>query len=168
MIYNSTNQIDDIAIVELESEIDLNNEQLTRPACFKKYVDKIEEFTNPLVSTGWNLIEKTFASKDYFSIQRYHNSIKLKDLSLQDKNCNRKTQICARSKGTAKCDCFPDSSAPLHDTKDPNLTTVIGIHQVSMFKPPNNTIACPEVYFTRLSNKIEFIQSIVGNQICLV
>ena len=169
IIYNATNQIDNIAILELEREIDFKVENLVRPACFNRYVERIEEYSSDLTSTGWNLVEKQFAAKDYFTINRYHNQLKFKDISMQDRNCNKLTRICARSKSSMNCDCYTDTGAPLHLFTQPNTTTVVGMHQVSFFRPTSNgTIGCPEIYFTRISSKLDFIQSVVKDRICLV
>ena len=167
IFYNSTNQIDDIAVVELNREIDFESELMIRPACFRASVlEKIQEF-NQLIASGFNLIEKTFASKDYFGITRFLTQMRFKDVSLQDNNCDKRRKICARSKINAKCDCWPDSSAPLHAIAD-NVVTLVGMHQVSLY-PQNTTTqtGCPEVQFTRLSAKMPFIRSVVKDM-CLV
>lgn len=167
IFFNSTNQIDDIALAELESEIDFENELMIRPACFRSSSpEKIEEF-NQLIASGFNLIEKTFANKDYFGITRFLTQMRFKDVSSQDTNCDRRRKICARSKLNLKCDCWPDSSAPLHAISE-NVVSLVGMHQVSLFPVNTTTITgCPEVLFTRLSSKMPFIRAVVKDM-CLV
>lgn len=167
IFFNSTNQIDDIAIVELSREIDFENELMIRPACFRASVpEKTEEF-GQLIASGFNLIEKTPFNKDYFGITRFLTQSRFKDLSLQDNNCDKRRKICARSKINAKCDCWPDSSAPLHAISE-NVVSVVGMHQVSLFPVNTTTLTgCPEILFTRLSAKMPFIRS-VAKEMCLV